>query len=835
MKHALILLFLFSSFVFAKDISSERIISSYLYNFAKYTNWPDNPQKKVFEIYLVSSDKSLFLNMQGLLKDKKVHNKEVKIVIGSFRNIPNSTSMVYMDESSENVYKTIYTYFEQKDVLLVSKNYQNKRLVMINLYETQKGTLAFEVNKENIVNQGLRIDPKMILLGGTELDVAKLYKEVKDSLLDKEKQLQSQLKKADTLSKEIRSSKEMNKELSESINKKNQKLEETSQQIAASNMQMQALEKSIIQMYQKSEEAEKAFALLLKKQKNVLENDKNLRLKHKKDLELAKAELDGKINEIQDKESKLLLLDEKVKEKENALVSAGVQIQDQTETIDTQKDFLFLLLLATALFLSLVLMILRTLRLRNEANMQLQTTQKALESQVQQTQKANASKTKFLAHMSHELRTPLNAVLGYSQILQKDQSLSQKHQKTLSTINRSGEHLLSLINDVLEVSKIETGHVELDLVAFDLYTFLDDLVNMFAPRIKEEGLNFELVKDKKLPQFIYADIGKIRQIFINILGNCVKFTSVGGIVLKISQKKNELLVQIQDSGVGIAEEEIDNLFKPFEQTLSGKLGGGGAGLGLSIVLEYINLMKGEIKVKSEPDIGTSFYLNIPFKHSNISEVSHCEYKEVLSLKEKDVGIEVLIADDNEVNLNLLEEVLTRVGYRVTTADDGLQAFNLFKKHQYKAVLLDIDMPKMNGYEVLKEIRGLESNSKVPIMAVTASIFGITHKTVIDKGFDALILKPFKDYELYESLSSLLGVKYNYNEITKEEGIEVISLDTIEADLKAMLLEEVSRMKIASVKDILSKIEVKHPREAKYMQDLADDFKYDELQKLLEGL
>ena len=833
MKQIFIIFFLFSSLAFSKNISSQKLISSYLYNFAKYTQWPENSQKQYFEIYLVSSDKKLFLFMKNLVEGKKVHNKEIKVSIGSFRDVPHSTSMVYIDKSFENAYKTIYTYFEGQDVLLITNSYENKRLVMINLYYTPADTLAFEVNKENITNQNLNINPQMILLGGTELDVAKLYKEVKESLLKKEQELQHQLKKAKNLGKEIRSSKEMNMELSKSIDEKNKKIEETSEQISKLDLQMLRLQSSIEQMDKKSKEAEHSFALLLKEQEDVLRKDKRLKEEHKIDLRLVKSNLDAKVKEIQDKEERLMLLDEQMKEKEDALVTAGVQIKDQTETIDTQKDFLFLLLLATALFLALVLVIFRTLRLKNEANIQLQTTQKALESQVQQTQKANASKTKFLAHMSHELRTPLNAVLGYSQILQKDKSLSHKHQKTLSTINSSGEHLLSLINDVLEVSKIETGHVELDLIAFDLYVFLDDMLNMFAPRIKEEGLSFELIKDQKLPQFIYADIGKIRQIFINILGNCVKFTSVGGIVLNVSHKKNELLVQIQDSGVGIEEDEVDKLFKPFEQTLSGKLGGGGAGLGLSIVLEYIELMKGSIKVKSEPGIGTSFYFNIPFKNSNISEVTSCEYKEILSLKDKDKAIELLIADDNEVNLNLLEEVLTRVGYKVTTSCDGLEALELFKLNEYKAVLLDIDMPKMNGYEALKEMKDLDKEHTIPIMAVTASIFGVNHKDVIDKGFDALVLKPFKDYELYETLATLLGISYVYEEAAKEDEVHEISLSAINPELMKTLLEEVVKMKIASVKDILKNIECDHPLEAKYMQDLADDFKYDELQKIIE--
>ena len=835
MKRFLIIVLIFLAPAYASNMSQERLIPTYLYNFAKYTNWPEDYDKKVFEIYLVSSNKTLYRNMKDIVKEQKLHAKPIKVSIGSAQNIPFTSDLIYVDKGYLKSYQKIYTRYEGRPVLLVSNAYDNKRLVMINLKKTKDETLGFEVNKENILNQDLSINPQLILFGGTELDVAKLYKEAKDSLLQKEVELQKQLKKAQLLSQEIKTSKNTNIALEKSIFEKNTKLEETETRISDLSSDMKTLQDAIVKMDEKAKRAEAEFILLLKKQKEILAFEKA-------STKQAKQRLLKQEHEVRKKEKELSVLSKKVQDKaiefkrlQEDLVSAGVQIKDKDEIIHVQQDYLFFLGLATALFLSLVLIILRVLRQKGEANKELKLTQGALEDQVKKTQKADASKTKFLAHMSHELRTPLNAVLGYSQILQKDPLMSQKNQKTIATINRSGEHLLALINDVLEVSKIETGNVDLDPVAFDLFLFLDDVYNMFSQKVQDAGLYLELEKSKDLPQFISADINKIRQIFINFLGNSVKFTERGGIKIKIDTKakKQELMIQIQDSGVGIAEEEIAKLFKPFKQTMSGKIGGGGAGLGLSIVMEYIDLMKGNINVQSEPEIGTSFYITVPFETASITEARENENKEIISLRDKDRGIELLIADDNETNNDLLEELLVSVGFKVYKAKNGEEALASFKEYQPRAVLLDIDMPLMNGYEAAMAIKALDYGAETPIIAVTASIFDVSHTDVLKQGFDDLIHKPFKDYDIYMALAKFLHLKYVYkDEEIQTEEVEV-RLEGLDNELRNNLLQALKKMKIASVKDLLSQVEKTHPQEAKLMQDLAEDFEYDKLQTLLQ--
>lgn len=778
MKHILIIfLLLYGTFSMA-DMSQEKIVSNYIYNFAVNTTWPEGVKNNTFEIYLLTSNKNLSSTFKNLMKEQKIHEKDIKITRSVKSVIPYSANLIYIDTNYLSEYKKVYEQIEGRPVLIVSNAYDNKRLVMINLNETKDKNVHFEINKANILNQGLLINPKVILLGGTELDVAKLYKAANDSLLQKERELEKQLGQSKYLKEEISGFKARNTALQE--------------QFLSLNKDLTKLQDSIASLNKKSLLSQKKFESQLKEQHKILTEEKASTKKIRDDytkandqldqmrlsLSAQKEKLSSQEKEVQTKEMRLSSLTQKVEKKaiefeklQKNLVIQDVQIADQGKVIDIQKDVLLILGLAALTFLSLVFIVFRTLRREKKITQALKDTKIALEEQVKMTEKANASKTKFLAHMSHELRTPLNAVLGYSQLLQKDPNMSQDNQKILSTINRSGEHLLALINDVLEVSKIETGEISLDPIAFDFYQFLDDIYTMFEFRVKNEGLHLELIKDKGLPQFIYADINKIRQIFINIIGNAIKFTVEGGITIRVGHNLNDstILVEFEDTGAGIDAKEIDKLFEPFKQTISGKLGGGGAGLGLSIVLEYVELMGGKIDAQSKLAFGTIFYLTLPFEKVERSAVEMSKKEVVKSLKEEDMGIEVLIADDNKTNNDLLSKTLSRIGFNVTTVENGFEALRLFKKMRYRIVLLDLEMPIMNGYQAVKEIRALAYGKETPILAITASVFGIDQKKAYASGFNALIRKPFKDYEVFEEMRKSLKIEYIYEEEITDSG------------------------------------------------------------------
>lgn len=831
MKRYLALVLLLSTLTHAVSMSKEQAISNYIYNFALHTTWPKEIKNNNFEIYLLSSNKKLSSTFKTLVKKQRLEGKEIKIIRGTSSEVPYTAQLVYVDTKYLSQYQKIYNTLENRPVLMVSNGYDNKRLVMINLTNTGEKKVHFELNKANILNQRLGISPKLILLGGTELDVAKLYKGAQDSLLQKEKELQSQVNKAQGLEKDI--------------SRKNTELKDTQKRVEKLHSEMKTYEDDISSIQKQ-----------LKQQKEILENEKASTKKIRDDYAKANTQLDQMSSKLISQKQKLTTQEKEVEEKENKLstltqkviqkaiefeklqgdlANQDIQIVDQGKIIDIQKDLLLVSMLAAFIFLVLGLIIFITLRREHKTNSKLKDTQVALTEQVKKTEKANASKTKFLAHMSHELRTPLNAVLGYSQLLQKDHSMSSENQKILATINRSGEHLLALINDVLEISKIETGHINIDAIAFDFYQFLDDIYSMFATRVSMEGLNLELIKDQGLPKFISADINKIRQIFINILSNSIKFTSIGGITIRVGHnlKESRLLIEIEDTGKGIEGKEITKLFKPFTQTISGKLDGGGAGLGLSIVQEYIHLMGGTINVTSKAGYGTVVHFELPYEEAQGSEAISQEFKEVLSLKDEDKGTEILIADDNVTNNELMTATLERVGFKVIAVENGFEALRLFKKIRPKMVLLDIEMPVMDGHKAAKEIRSLEYGKDVAILAVTALVFGMDKKKLLESDFNSLIRKPFKDYEVYEEIRRSLGVEYIYNEDKKSNKTQKVSLDALELNFKEALIKAASAMKISAINELITKVEDEFPKEAEYMKKLAHNFDYETLITILK--
>jgi len=845
MKRCLIILVFFYSTLFAVNMTQEKLVSNYIFNFSLHTLWPEGIKGDSFEIYLLSSNKNLSSTFKNLIKSQKLHGKKIVIRQGTKSSIPYTANVVYVDTEFLKEYKKVYSSLEGRPVLIVSNAYDNKRLVMMNLLHEKNKSIHFEINKANILNQGLSLDPKIILLGGTELDVAKLYKGAKDSLLQKEQELQKQIQKAKKLGIEIKNSKKTNEFLQKEIKNRNSELSVTQKKLTNLHTEQKKLQDNVLRIAEQ-----------LEREKETLASEKASTQKIRNDYAKANQQLDAmsfkllsqkeKLNkqekEVKEKEDKLTILTQKVAKKavefktlQKSLATQKVKIQNQGEKIDIQQDILLVLTIAALIFLILIFIIYKTLRRENKTNTALKQTQEALKEQVEKTVKANASKTKFLAHMSHELRTPLNAVLGYCQLLQKDPKMSDANQNTLAIINRSGEHLLALINDVLEVSKIETGHIDLDSVSFDLSQFLDDVYMMFATRMSEESLNLELIKDKDLPQFICADINKVRQILINILGNSIKFTALGGIIIRVGHDavKSELLIEIEDSGEGIAEDEIAKLFQPFKQTISGKLGGGGAGLGLSIVQEYIQIMGGKIEVKSKLAFGTIFYLRIPFEQADMNEIEHKESANVVSLSEKDRGLEVLIADDNKINNQLLSDTLTRVGFKVSSVENGLEALRLFKKNHYKLVLLDIEMPIMNGYVAAKSIRKLENTDDTSIIAVTANIFDTDKKKAFESGFSAIVRKPFKDYELFDEIKKSVNIDYIYEKEDKYKPREKVILKDIDKSYKEELIKAASRMKISVINDIIVQIQEEFPKEAMYMKKLAEKFDYETLIKLLK--
>jgi PAS domain S-box-containing protein len=326
---------------------------------------------------------------------------------------------------------------------------------------------------------------------------------------------------------------------------------------------------------------------------------------------------------------------------------------------------------------------------------------------------ANLAKSEFLANMSHELRTPLNAILGFTQVMSRDYSLSTEHQENLAIINRAGEHLLNLINDILEMSKIEAGRIRLNCISFDLIHLLKNLEQMLHLRAASKNLEllFEYAQD--IPKYIETDENKLCQVLINLLGNAIKFTETGRVTLRVRWEQGEqnlphLFFEVQDTGCGIAPEEINLLFEAFEQTEIGRKFQQGTGLGLAISRKYVQLMGGDITVNTIPGVGSTFTFDVQIALTCPREIPINPIKsQILALAPTEKVYRILVVDDSKESRLLLVKILTSLGFEVREATDGTEAIANWESWQPHLIFMDMRMPIMDGYEATKIIKARE--------------------------------------------------------------------------------------------------------------------------------
>lgn len=383
--------------------------------------------------------------------------------------------------------------------------------------------------------------------------------------------------------------------------------------------------------------------------------------------------------------------------------------------------------------------------------------------------KANKAKSEFLAGISHELRTPLNAIIGFSQILSKDATLSGTQQHYAEVMQKSGAHLLEMINDVLDISKVESGQVELHKQNFLLQDVLMGIISMFTLACQQKGLKLEYNLSENLPQQIYSDVGKIRQIQINLLGNAVKFTNSGTIRMDVemvsssdidwykSENDQDLLqFTISDTGRGMSSEDVKTIYEPFKRT--GDQRNTGTGLGLTISKKLVEIMDGAINVDSKLGKGTTFKWVMPFEisHDHPNADQSAKLTNIIGLKPAET-FNILAVDDNEDNSELVKSILESNGMRCFCVSSGEDAIPLYKKIYPNLVLMDISLPGISGIETARRIKKISGDS-IPIVAVTAGVFNDHKEPGSENVFDGIVLKPFDQSELLLEIAKHLKVK-----------------------------------------------------------------------------
>ena len=387
--------------------------------------------------------------------------------------------------------------------------------------------------------------------------------------------------------------------------------------------------------------------------------------------------------------------------------------------------------------------------------------------------RANRAKSTFLANMSHELRTPLNAIIGFAHLLVTSKKTAPEQQSSLDIINRSGEHLLKLINDILSLSKIEAGQITLESNAFDLYSLLDDLERMFQLKAQSKALQLVFERSSDVPQYVRTDESKLRQVLINLLDNAVKFAEVGRVKLTVKRLQSMtkkplpkffLQFSVKDTGPGIAPNEVSSLFKPFVQTETGRKSQTGTGLGLPISRSFVKLMGGDIQVKSQLGKGTVFRFYIKVSRATEGKVYDRQpQKRVKGLASNQQKYRILVADDEPANRLLLTQILKSAGFVVWFADNGTLAVKLWQKYKPHLIWMDLRMPLLDGFQAAQKIRALPEGSNTKIIALTANAFAQTQERALSAGFDDFVAKPFRDAVIFEKMALHLGVRYIYEE------------------------------------------------------------------------
>jgi two-component system sensor histidine kinase/response regulator len=409
----------------------------------------------------------------------------------------------------------------------------------------------------------------------------------------------------------------------------------------------------------------------------------------------------------------------------------------------------------------------------------------ALKEAKEAAEMASRAKSDFLSSMSHELRTPLNAILGFSQLLTRDNSLNIQQRENLGIINRSGEHLLALINDILSMSKIEAGQITLKENSFDLYWLLDSIQEMLQLKAQAKGLELSFERHLDIPQYIKTDESKLRQVLINLLGNAIKFTQKGSVLLRIlpvndpssslsnngvkkdfNNQQMTIKFEVEDTGQGIAAEELSSLFDPFIQTQTGRQSMEGTGLGLPISRQFVNLMGGDIVVSSIFNQGSIFTFDIKITLSSFASMATTKprMKEVVGLEANQPTYRILVVEDSNVNRLLLVKLLRPLGFEIKEAANGEEAIALWQTWQPHLIWMDIQMPIIDGYQATKAIKQMAvGHCNTVIIALTASAFEEQREAILKAGCDDFVRKPFRAEILLEKMALHLGVRYIYEQ------------------------------------------------------------------------
>jgi len=697
-----------SAFAQTQAVNKQRITTSYIYNFAKNIEWPNESAMTSFDIAVFATDKSATYSELELLAEKvKLKNLPITVTQVNAAKALGKYQLIYIENANNQSMADIYTAIEGKPVLLVTFDYTNKQLVMINLVTANNDRLRFEVNKSNLINQGLKPLPELILNGGTEIDVAKLFREGQTSLVNLQKQLQNREKTLADLSANIQSQEALNARLDKQMIELNKNIQKSDALIAAQNEQLEKGKKERLELANEVEQRTRELTAQQQELKTVV----------------------GKINA---REKRVSELDNTIKTQEVELKKQKNAIASLDETVGTQKKALMYSwgLVILGLLLLITIWIAYSIKRRDNQRLaahaqDLQFARDRLAIAKRKAEDASQAKGEFLSLMSHELRTPLQAIIGYTEVVIEDLKLNddQIHIKDLTRVINNSERLLKLINGVLDLAKIESGRMQLDLTEVKLSSLADEAVATIKPLLEKNAIQLKLdVNDGAfLP---IADPEKLLHMMINLLGNASKFSPNGVVTLRAHHEPQRIYISVSDTGIGISIEQQQHIFDPFRQADSSTTRKfQGSGLGLSITRQLCEMMGGTIEVESQLGQGATFIVDIPLPIEANPSFGESGVESAQDLMDGDenpnvAGSHIVMIDDDPAFLDIMARTMRREGYLVHTAYDAETGFKLLQKIKPQVITLDLLLPDQHGWLLFEKIKADPDLKDIPVIIIS---------------------------------------------------------------------------------------------------------------------
>jgi len=874
-----LLLFCFSAVTAAEseDYARENFIGVLLYRIANHIHWANSSAIDSYHLHIVDENSAIADQLENIAKIRKLHGKNIVVSSGSSLEIPENLQLIYLANSKAEYFSRLRQILKNKNVLLVSHNVADDQNIFLNFYDIGKSKIKFRINKANVINQNLGVDPDIILLGGSEVDVATLYRQGQEKLDSAKKQLEKieeDIKRISTdraaLSQQLSQRQEQLREQSDKLIEAREQVKKLTEQSQHYQSQVEEFSKKLKGSQLKLEQQ----SLTIAQQKSSISQQESLQSKIEQELQTQqqrinkqqsalderKQRLDQQKNEIElrssileKQQSQINSQYQRINKQKNTILEQEQKIQKQSEemshrgkVIADQQTYLFLLSLLVGMAMLVIVLIYRNSRQSRVVNQQLTEQRDLLSRSAIElakardiADKANQAKSSFLANMSHELRTPLNAVLGFSEFLASDSDLSEKQLRYINIVNRSGQHLLSMINDVLDISKIEAGMISVDLESINIRELCNDVFSILSAKAETEGLRLKLQIEDEVPDYIVSDSVKLRQILINLLGNSIKFSQKGDVILKVSATGNheKLQFKVTDQGIGISKEHQSLIFKPFAQVGDSLENRKGTGLGLSISRQYAILMGGDLNVESSPGEGSTFTCALPLRTGVASSAKILPFnRRVVGLEDQCIKRSILVVDDHIESRMLLNNILSSVGFHVEEAANGKIAVDIFGKNKFDLIFMDINMPILDGIEATRQIRQIEGGADVKIVAITANARKEQLQLIQFEEIDDIVFKPFRINQIFEVVGKHINAKFKYERERKAEKIsrqtvDLLSICQFSADYIDKLMASARHLDIESFASLLD--DVKDSDCYDGLSQLAQDFRFDSIIEILE--